>query len=548
MYTKKAIGYVLPLQGNIRCQSTIQKEYETVRSNVTSDTQKQDLSVLLHLYRIQMQMEAFRNKILWYLKDTSSQNQQEGLKKSFESDGQLDEFIRSEVERLAKQTADEFFSAAAKTYFNKYFGTIYKAQNYKQEFQIPPLPPADDYIKMMKERVQIRTRIKDQLIAAVSQSAGLDMTEEQLERLIDAESKKIYAFTGDEIHRYEIRGAMAALKQEKIESYQVICADVHSACEKCAALHQKRFPVSEAKEGENLPPIHPNCRCTIGSYIELEEDGGFWQKLGRWLGDFGAYIWNNLQLAEAVPALFSAEELQEYEASLKQYIGQFQPIKINGKVYFFDANSLQNPIIVNGSLLNTANIGEIDRKLLELMKMRDSADFSSQYNAVILQAYQIMMEHPLINGVPQFTVDFFKPYSYYEIGGDTTGEILQLMKEYEEKYREESQRYWMKNIPFFKSIVSNGGELDLKNREPYKNNSGFIFDGEIVDQDALGNITYGYFGKYLGIPDSVLFEGAGYAQRTAGTSKPEFSGTFDDDPRDQYRILQGVMLYEQTHA
>ncbi len=124
-----------------------------------------------------------------------------------------------------------------------------------------------------------------------------------------------------------------------------------------------------------------------------------------------------------------------------------------------------------------------------------------------------MMEHPPINGVPQFTVDFFKPYSYYEIGGDTTGEILQLMKEYEEKYREESQRHWAKNIFFFKDIVSNGGELDLKNREPYKNNSGFIFDGEIVDQDALGNITYGYFGKYLGIPDSFLFAGAGYGQR-----------------------------------
>lgn len=69
-------------------------------------------------------------------------------------------------------------------------------------------------------------------------------------------------------------------------------------------------------------------------------------------------------MAEAAPGFFSAEELKEYEASLKQYIGQFQPVKINGKVYSFDANSLQNPIIVNGSLLDTANIGEIDRKLL----------------------------------------------------------------------------------------------------------------------------------------------------------------------------------------
>ena len=76
----------------------------------------------------------------------------------------------------------------------------------------------------------------------------------------------------------------------------------------------------------------------------------------------------------------------------------------------------------------------------------------------------------------------------------------------------------------------------------------YIFDEEIVDRDALDNVTYGYFGRYLGIPTIVLLFGGGYTQYQAGTSELKFFFSYGDDLRDQYRILQGIALYDRIQV
>ena len=133
------------------------------------------------------------------------------------------------------------------------------------------------------------------------------------------------------------------------------------------------------------------------------------------------------------------------------------------------------------------------------------------------------------------------------MGRDTTDEILDLMKNTEKKYAEQKKRGWALNLAFFKNVVNNNGELDLKNLSAYQTNATYVFDGEIVDRDALGNITYGYFGRYLGMPIQLLLSSAGYAQYQAGTSNWDFFFSYGDDPRDQYRIMQGILLYDRLH-
>ena len=75
-----------------------------------------------------------------------------------------------------------------------------------------------------------------------------------------------------------------------------------------------------------------------------------------------------------------------------------------------------------------------------------------------------------------------------------------------------------------------------------------MFNGEIVDKDAPGNIMYGYMGKAYGIPDIVLYAAAGYAQISAGTSKLSFWNSFFDDPMDQDNIRRGIEIYETVHG
>ena len=53
------------------------------------------------------------------------------------------------------------------------------------------------------------------------------------------------------------------------------------ACEICAPLDGKAFPVDELEKGVNMYPMHPNCRCSGYGHIELK-----YKKGGSTLNDF----------------------------------------------------------------------------------------------------------------------------------------------------------------------------------------------------------------------------------------------------------------------
>lgn len=43
---------------------------------------------------------------------------------------------------------------------------------------------------------------------------------------------------------------------------------IGTACEACRALDEKHFDVDKMMPGENAPPMHPNCRCSVAAYID----------------------------------------------------------------------------------------------------------------------------------------------------------------------------------------------------------------------------------------------------------------------------------------
>lgn len=46
---------------------------------------------------------------------------------------------------------------------------------------------------------------------------------------------------------------------------------IGTACETCRALDEKHFDINKMMPGENAPPMHPNCRCSVAAYIDSEE-------------------------------------------------------------------------------------------------------------------------------------------------------------------------------------------------------------------------------------------------------------------------------------
>jgi hypothetical protein len=99
----------------------------------------------------------------------------------------------------------------------------------------------------------------------------------------------------------------------------------------------------------------------------------------------------------------------------------------------------------------------------------------------------------------------------------------------------------------FRNKVRAGGDWDFKDNW-LKNckDSGVEVAGKHYRFDMPGNFHYGYVGCATEIPDSILFSEAGRAQRSAGTSRPEYHCTNGDDPEDHEFIRLGIKLYDDV--
>ena len=71
-----------------------------------------------------------------------------------------------------------------------------------------------------------------------------------------------------ETNRVHNAAEKAAYEEEGITEYRFLATLDGRTCDACGALDGKTFPVSEAKEGINYPPLHPNDRCTTTAVIE----------------------------------------------------------------------------------------------------------------------------------------------------------------------------------------------------------------------------------------------------------------------------------------
>ena len=63
------------------------------------------------------------------------------------------------------------------------------------------------------------------------------------------------------------RGALLAMG---VTHYEIVASGNENMCERCAEMNGQTFPLEELVIGENAPPFHPNCGCTIVEYTQEE--------------------------------------------------------------------------------------------------------------------------------------------------------------------------------------------------------------------------------------------------------------------------------------
>ena len=67
------------------------------------------------------------------------------------------------------------------------------------------------------------------------------------------------------------RTAARSYEDAGCTEYEVLTAQDRRTCRRCAAQNGRRYLFTEMQAGENAPPFHPNCRCTILPVVGEEE-------------------------------------------------------------------------------------------------------------------------------------------------------------------------------------------------------------------------------------------------------------------------------------
>ena len=110
--------------------------------------------------------------------------------------------------------------------------------------------------------------------AGVTAGKSIQQMTAELSDLMDVGSYAAARLIRTEVNRMHNDAALQSYKAMDLKEYRYLATLDARTCAVCGALDLKVFKVSEAQTGVNLPPMHPNDRCTIAPKIPGAETSG----------------------------------------------------------------------------------------------------------------------------------------------------------------------------------------------------------------------------------------------------------------------------------
>jgi hypothetical protein len=203
-------------------------------------------------------------------------------------------------------------------------------------------------------------------------------------------------------------------------------------------------------------------------------------------------------------------------------------------------------VMPDGSIYMAEGDTEIDKQLLLYKINYENAETDNERKEIAERAAELRANNPNTSEKQdRWHVSADLSLDYYTVT-DITDKLNDLMAQEAVEYGDLYYQFEAMNYLKFYNLVRNGAVYDLKNQPDWQHEQ-FIYNDEVIDKDAPGNINYGYLGKVMGINDNTLCIAAGAAQIKAGTSNLAYIFSYGDDPRDQYRIKQGINIYKNEH-
>lgn len=256
--------------------------------------------------------------------------------------GQIDMELNRLYERGVKEMKEMFGENFQQSYYHKMYD-IQSRVGYMQEFakfspetveNIVSYPWSGAHFsdRLWQNKQALIFHLREVLTQGTIQGKSIAAMSKEMSDKMGQSYKTAERLVRTETSHFHNEADKAVYEAAGVEEYEFMATLDERTCEVCGALDGKHFPLSEAQEGVNFPPMHPNDRCTTIEYDP--EDALDWAASGKPMPENVTYEeWKKQQENDIL-------DLQDISpiAGEKNLIGRTKETAVvydeNGKVLF----------------------------------------------------------------------------------------------------------------------------------------------------------------------------------------------------------------------
>lgn len=177
--------------------------------------------------------------------------------------------------------------------------------------------------RIWANQAMLRSNLSNILTNALIQGRNPRDYIKDIRKIFDVSKNQAERLLRTELARVQSDAQLRSYEEAEFDEY--IFHALGDACPVCAALDGEHFKIKDAEPGVNISPIHPNCRCSTGPYMNTDD-------FDEWLDgiDEHGLTWDEWK---------------------KRYLEQKETTFVSKKDYSGDDMSVQRS--VNRSLVNT---------------------------------------------------------------------------------------------------------------------------------------------------------------------------------------------------
>lgn len=219
-----------------------------------------------------------------------------------------------------------------------------------------------------------------------------------------------------ELSRVQTEAQKQSFEKNEFKEYEFIANG--RCCEICAALDGKHFPVPKMMPGENAPPMHPNCRCSVAAYedsaeyeawLDYLDKGGTtaeWERLkskkavansgGRGTIKSGAISGARNPFGEA-----ASKHAEKYYGLVRSMITDVSKIARNTKCSEEEIREIKNYLFIDEHDLGDSGIKRFDPDYMIAESWQRLMENRAEKHDLVLIKYEIMEKELIKQGIPQ---------------------------------------------------------------------------------------------------------------------------------------------------